>query len=209
MRNEIFGTHYELGYNGGESIAKIAAKVADLTEKAIVDEIVRAARAAGVTDLYLMDRDFLLSAIQEKQERMNSQVNDGKISSMSNEELIAELRYRAQGLDFGTRWMVLEAARRLANEVLPRQEAEKNEPLTLDELRQMDGDKIYIQYIGPCEGFFKDEYAPYYGQNEQYVQKSNGTLQACGLPLKHYGKTWTAYRHKPQEVEHEASDSST
>lgn len=33
-----------------------------------------------------------------------------------------------------------------------------NDPLTLEELREMDGDKIYIQHIGACKGFFDDEY---------------------------------------------------
>lgn len=28
-----------------------------------------------------------------------------------------------------------------------------NDPLTLEELREMDGDKIYIQHIGACKGF--------------------------------------------------------
>lgn len=73
MQSKIFGTHYDLGFNGGDSLKHIAAKAADLTEETIREEIILAAREAGVTDLYLMDRDFLLSAIQEKQERMNAQ----------------------------------------------------------------------------------------------------------------------------------------
>lgn len=145
MQNEIFGVHYDLRYKGDELSKHIAAKISDLTEKALTEEIVRTARKAGVTDLFLMDKNFLLSAIREKQERTNPKL------------------------------------------------------LTLDELRQMDGDKIYIQYIGACKGFYDDEYAPYYGQNEQYVQKYNGMLRACDLPLKYYGKTWIAYRHKPEE----------
>lgn len=72
-----------------------------------------------------------------------------------------------------------------------------NDPLTLDELRGMDGEPIYIQYIGTCEGFYDNETAPYYGQFEQYIQKYNGMLRACDLPLKYYGKTWLAYRRKP------------
>ncbi len=76
-------------------------------------------------------------------------------------------------------------------------EAEENDPLTLEELREMDGDKIYIHYIGPCEGFYEDEMAPYYGKYEQYVQEYNGMLRACDLPLKYYRVTWLAYRHRP------------
>jgi len=78
-------------------------------------------------------------------------------------------------------------------------EAEKGEPLTVEELRKMDGDKVYIHYIGPCDGFYEDETAPYYGKYEQYVQEYNGMLRACDLPLKYYRVTWLAYRRKPEE----------
>lgn len=73
MQSKIFGTHYVFNYAGDMNSRRIAAKVADLTEETIREEIILAAREAGVTDLYLMDKDFLLSAIQEKQERMNPQ----------------------------------------------------------------------------------------------------------------------------------------
>lgn len=62
-------------------------------------------------------------------------------------------------------------------------------------------DKIYIQHIGACKGFFDDEYAPYYGKLEQYVQKYNGMLRACDLPSKYYGEAWLAYRRNPEEGE--------
>lgn len=73
-----------------------------------------------------------------------------------------------------------------------------NDPLTLEELREMDGDKIYIQHIGACKGFLDDEYAPYYSKLEQYVQKYNGMLRACDLPSKYYGEAWRAYRRNPE-----------
>lgn len=76
-----------------------------------------------------------------------------------------------------------------------------NDPLTLEELREMDGDKIYIQHIGACKGFSDDEYAPYYGKLEQYVQKYNGMLRACDLPYKYYGEAWLAYSRNPEEGE--------
>lgn len=75
-------------------------------------------------------------------------------------------------------------------------EAEKNAPLTLDELRQMDGDKIYIHYI---DGFYTDEDGAYFGKFEQLVRDCEGKLTACALPLGYYDKTWLAYRHKPKE----------
>lgn len=46
-----------------------AAYLADMTDKAIVDAILQGARDAGINTLYLMDRDFVVSAIREKLER--------------------------------------------------------------------------------------------------------------------------------------------
>lgn len=69
----------------------------------------------------------------------------------------------------------------------------------LEELRGMDGDKIYICFIGTCKGFYDDETAPYYGQQEQYIQHYNGMLRACDLPLKYYGVMWLAYRRPPEQ----------
>lgn len=78
-----------------------------------------------------------------------------------------------------------------------------NEPLTLEELREMDGDKINIHYIGACAGFYEDETAPYYGDHEKCIQRYNGMLRACDLPLKYYGTQWTAtlYRCPPEGEE--------
>ena len=75
-----------------------------------------------------------------------------------------------------------------------------NEPLTIEQLREMNGDKIAIHYIGDCAGFYEDEIAPYYGDQEQYIQRYNGMLRACDLPLKYYGTQWTAtlYRRPPE-----------
>ena len=78
-----------------------------------------------------------------------------------------------------------------------------NEPLTLEQLREMDGDKIAIHYIGDCASFYEDEIASYYGDQEQYIQRYNGMLRACDLPLKYYGTQWTAtlYRRPPEREE--------
>lgn len=50
---------------------KIAAIVADTSELAIVQAVKEAATASGVTDLYLLDKTFILDAIREKKEREN------------------------------------------------------------------------------------------------------------------------------------------
>lgn len=48
---------------------KLAANVIDMTDKVIVEAVVNAAKKAGITKLYLLDRDFVIAAIREKLER--------------------------------------------------------------------------------------------------------------------------------------------
>lgn len=72
-----------------------------------------------------------------------------------------------------------------------------NDPLTLGELREMDGEKIFVHYI---DGLYTDEDGAYFGKFEQLVRECNGKLTACELPLEYYGKTWLAYRRKPEEA---------
>ena len=72
-----------------------------------------------------------------------------------------------------------------------------NDPLTLEELREMDGEKIFIRYIN---GFYSDEDGAYFGKFEQLVRECEGALTACELPLEHYGKTWLAYRRKLEAI---------
>ena len=73
-----------------------------------------------------------------------------------------------------------------------REVAKKVEPLTLDELRQMDGEPVYIventEYWSIVNSF--DQAGVYllsYGNPDDYGY--------FGL----YGKTWLAYRQKPEE----------
>lgn len=76
-------------------------------------------------------------------------------------------------------------------------DAVKNEPLTLDELRKMDGEPVWVetgevslgeQIIGSWEIFIGRESAIYYF-----------TRRKRGFFAEHYGKTWLAYRSKPKE----------
>lgn len=45
---------------------KIVAEVVDKTDTAICNAIINAAREEGVTDLYLIDREFVISAIKNE-----------------------------------------------------------------------------------------------------------------------------------------------
>lgn len=49
--------------------AKVAAQVIDMSEDAIVQAVINAAKEEGVTDLYLMDKKFVLDALIEKMQR--------------------------------------------------------------------------------------------------------------------------------------------
>lgn len=104
---------------------------------------------------------------------------------MSNDELIAEIRARAQGLEYSMHWLILEAVRRLES----KQAAEKNEPLTLDELRQMEGEPVWVDH------WHGGEWIIVYWD---YVRRIAYTRKAC-LHEHEYGETWIAYRRKPEE----------
>ena len=47
----------------------IAVQLIDMQDRALYYEIVRAACEAGIDDLYLMDKQFVLDALREKLER--------------------------------------------------------------------------------------------------------------------------------------------
>lgn len=75
--------------------------------------------------------------------------------------------------------------------LLTQREIEKNDPLTLEELREMDGEPVWTTptdyAFEPCWMLVK--------------AKSNYVLadwQFC--PFDTYGETWLAYRHKPKEA---------
>ena len=50
-------------------VGKVAAIFADQTDKMLMDAIIQEARANGITELYVLNKDFILSAIREKMER--------------------------------------------------------------------------------------------------------------------------------------------
>lgn len=74
------------------------------------------------------------------------------------------------------------------------EEAEKNEPLTLDELRQMDGEPVWVRSkidsIDSRWGII-DKRGAVFPNEAHYVIFSE------------YGDLWTAYRHKQKEENHE------
>lgn len=73
-----------------------------------------------------------------------------------------------------------------------RQEQERNAPLTLDELRTMDGEPVYcVEITGREEWMFRRDggFADMYGEftSDDFMSWDN------------YGKLWWCYRQKPEE----------
>lgn len=114
---------------------KIAAVVEDAADVTIVAAVLAAARAEEVTDLFLIDKTFIMDAIREKQERENPK------------------------------------------------------PLTIEELREMNGEPVFIRKLDGDQSFWMLAYP-------DAVSNRLGWLD-----YRNYGSAWVAYLHKPKEVE--------
>ena len=70
-----------------------------------------------------------------------------------------------------------------------------NKPLTLDELRKMDGEPVWIKLFDPDEGFWV--------LRNEWVDTRNPEpmilFHMRWYSYVDYGKTWLAYRQKPEE----------
>lgn len=73
MQRPIMKLEFEPALMGGNGvytmIRKVAAIFADQTDKLLMDAIIREAKASGITELYVLNKDFIISAIREKMER--------------------------------------------------------------------------------------------------------------------------------------------
>lgn len=83
-----------------------------------------------------------------------------------------------------------------------------NAPLTLEELLEMDGERVYC--ITDYEITVNGEKGHRLHTEEWGVvivadlgDQGFVAGTACTHYLEHYGKTWLAYRRKPEEAEHE------
>lgn len=74
-----------------------------------------------------------------------------------------------------------------------------NEPLTLDELRKMDGEPVWITFINQPSAGFWDIVETCWELFHALHLKTYGAL-----PLEKIGKTWLAYRRRPEKVQNEA-----
>ena len=76
-----------------------------------------------------------------------------------------------------------------------REATKKEEPLTIDELRKMDGEPVWIKLFDPDEAFWV--------LRNEWVDTRNPEpvilLHMRWYSHADYGKTWLAYRSKPEE----------
>ena len=105
-------------------------------------------------------------------------------------------RYQnAEKLDFeDALWMAISALRQQEHF---REVTKKVEPLTLDELREMDGEPVW------CEIYIKGQ-PSFYGivHGETVTGFIFGDDKPANLAITNvgaYGLAWLAYRHKPEE----------
>ena len=121
---------------------------------------------------------------------------------MTREEAIKVLR--TESVELGgnavsvARWMTaLDVAIKALDDVTDK-DVGKNEPLTLSELRKMDGEPVYsVEITGREEWLFRRDggFADMYGEftSDDFMVWDN------------YGKLWWCYRQKPEEEnKHEA-----
>ena len=113
---------------------------------------------------------------------------------MTREEAIKVLR--TESVEIGgnavsvARWLAaLDVAVKALEDVTDK-DVGKNEPLTLDELRQMDGEPVWVQSPGVPE-YGRWAIVEGVGENCLFLHDD--------FTCHDYGKTWLAYRQKPEE----------
>ena len=109
-----------------------------------------------------------------------------------------------------SRYTILREALDMAISALRQQErfGEANKTLTLGELRQMPiRDWVWIEILNPDEFRSKETVSAYYRKYDGYKKDE---IFWCGYPglgfgfdYADYGKTWMAYRQKPEEDDQE------
>lgn len=85
-------------------------------------------------------------------------------------------------------------------EQLQKPTEERPRAYTVDEMKNMRGQMVYIHYMGPCHGFYDDEYMPYYGDDEIGIKLINEGYSRLHMPLNLYNKSWVALAYKPNET---------
>ena len=116
---------------------------------------------------------------------------------MTNEEAIEAIKCNWPD----SRYTILREALDMAISALREQDAAdkdvgNNEPLTLDELRRMDGEPAW--FVSLHDGFASWGIVRVVEMSKVWFIAVAGAERAFG-DLDGYGKTWLAYRQKPEE----------
>ncbi len=86
----------------------------------------------------------------------------------------------------------VDRCKRYADEIMELRERGRNDPLSLDELRQMDGEPVWVVWL---DGRLKSRW--YIVGSSLWIEMFTEWDGAFSLD---YGKTWLAYRHKTEDV---------
>lgn len=79
------------------------------------------------------------------------------------------------------------------------QQTEKNEPLTLEQLRRMDGEPVFVVAM---PGSPKEKFYPEWCIVSIIGERGAATIggvEHTWYDFEDYGTEWLAYRHKPEE----------
>ena len=103
-----------------------------------------------------------------------------------------------------SRYTILREALDMAISALRQQDhfrevTKKVEPLTLDELRQMDGEPVWVCF---SKEIFREDGWFIITETGKCEVILNGKVSVY-KSFDYYGKTWLAYRQKPEEDKHE------
>ena len=133
-----------------------------------------------------MNREEAISVLEESK-RQNEIMRDNPNTFFKVSDIVTGEKNAQKRID----------ALNMAISALRQQEQQPNDPLTLDELRQMDGEPVYcVEITGREEWLFRRDggFADMYGEftSDDFMFWDN------------YGKLWWCYRQKPEEDDHEA-----
>ncbi len=121
---------------------------------------------------------------------------------MTTEEVILKIEYM---IHVETKWPgtedTVEALETAISALRAQQEAENNDPLTLDELRKMDGEPVWCIDGSGCERWGLVNADVFI----EVLTSESGTWEGAFYNMTGDGKMglhplgWVAYRHKPKE----------
>lgn len=81
---------------------------------------------------------------------------------------------------------------RFSEEVMVLRERQRNDPLTLNELKEMDGEPVWVVWL---DGRLRSRW--HIVGSSLWIEMF---IEWDGAFSPDYGKTWLAYRHKPEEA---------